>query len=250
MAHKLAMSTTLSCFLLYFISDDGSGYPKWNVLPKQAANIETSIVPRQHTDSNIFPEHGGRHFVSQINRCDSVTNKRIVTSYSDVAKKLVPTSKNINDGDKLAFKSGSINDGPQTDAKDKNDSIEKDITTNDKDKDNNSSMGDMEKLCEESHDPIISETNMSKTESGLIKDSETIVSSTLTSLNTKKHEDDKDETRILEGGSFSYENDKTISLGSNLVAFPYMQVRFFILYTSIKLIFIYRNLKLYIFYSK
>ena len=211
-------------FFIYFISDDGSGYPKWNSLQKQPANVENSIMPRQYTDSNMFPEHGGRQFVSPINRCDPTKSKKIVTSYLDVAKKLVPTSRNLIGGDKLDFKSGS--NEPQTEAKDKDFTTENVNSTNDKDKNNTSSMGDMEKLCEERHDQFISDIDVNKTKSTTTNDSGTIVSSTLISLTMNKHEDDKVETRILKGGSCSYENDHSRFSGSNLIAFPYMQVRF------------------------
>ena len=87
-------------------------------------------------------------------------------------------------------------------------------------------MGDMEKLCEERHDQIISDIDVNKTKSSPTNDSGTILSSTLSSLTMNKHEDDNVEIRISKGGSCSYENDHIMFSGSNLVAFPYMQVRF------------------------
>ena len=173
-------------------SIDGRTIP---VLSRQSANVENSFAPQPYTNTTNLSDRSDRQMGYQANSCDSVENKTSPTSYSDVAKKLVMSSIKTNDGDNLDKHNADDND---TMTKHEESSIETDSSTNNEEKDSNSSIGDMKDMCKEKHN-----------------------------LNKSEHDDD-DETQLRTSKDESFVNDSNeqMSSGTALIAFPYMQVRF------------------------
>ena len=173
----------------FVFSIDGRALP---VLSNHSSNIENSLMSRHYTDTNSVPERRGRHLVTQTNSCDSdsIARNKAVTSYSDVAKKLVAVSKSINDGVTLEPKFDSIADKSNEDDNDK-----------------------MVKCADSSVGSIDLENNEDKGCTSIMGDK------------CKINKGDDTSSQTSEEGKCMNDSDQSIDSGTSLITFPYMQVR-------------------------
>ena len=166
-------------------------------LSNHSSKIEKSLSSQQYTDTHNLSERIRRPLVTQIDRCDSdlIASKQVVTSYSDVAKKLVRVSKSIDDGANVKTTTVSA--------------------VNNADKDNNDEI----LQCE---DDLIGTGNSNHNNN---QDYACSIGD--------KNENDKDDdapSHTSNRGKPTNDSDSTTPgtpLGTALIAFPYMQVRFF-----------------------
>ena len=151
-------------------------------------------MSRHYTDTNSIPERRGRHLATHTNSCDSDSFERnkAVTSYSDVAKKLVAVSRSINNGVDLECKFDSIVDKSNEDDNDK-----------------------MVKCAESSIDSISLENNEDNGCTSIMGDK------------CKINKGDDTSSQTSEGEKCLNEIDQSINSGTPLITFPYMQVRFY-----------------------
>ena len=159
-------------------------------------------MSRHYTDTNSMPERRGRHLATHTKSCDSdsIERNKAVTSYSDVAKKLVTVSRSINGGVNSECKFDSIVDKSNEDYNDKT-----------------------VKCADSSIDSINLENNEDKGCTSIMGDK------------CKINKGDDTSSRTSEGGKCLNDSDQSVDSGSSLITFPYMQVRF---YSSSFLIFL------------